>query len=100
MKIRIEIAKNGQLPSQGRNAGSIPAGSTTDNVGAKIDQDTQPVNPFLFVPGRYYRAWFDVTVDQSEFVFFVGWSASNEAVILEDGSTDFHKFKFDEIEFV
>lgn len=100
MKIRIEIAKNGQLPSQGRNAGSIPAGSASVEPALENAQEVQPVNPFLFVPGRYYRAWFDIIIDQSEFVFFVGWSASNEAVILEDGSTDFHKFKFDEIEFV
>ena len=100
MKIRIEIAKNGQLPSQGRNAGSIPAGSAIVPEGFEIIEAPKDVNPFLFVPGRYYRAWFDITIDQSEFVFFVGWSASNEAVILEDGSTDFHKFKFDEIEFV
>lgn len=100
MQIRIEIAKAGQLPSQGRNAGSIPAGSTMLESESKIAECAAMVNSLLFTPGRYYRAWFDLSEDKSEFVFFVGWSSSNEAVILEDGTTDFHRFKFDEIEFV
>lgn len=98
MKIRIEIAKNGQLPSQGRNRGSIPRGSADDIPHTEIPFPIPGLAKDFLQIGEFYRAWFDLDKDESEFVFFVGYLASNTGLILEDGNGDFHKFFFDEIE--
>jgi hypothetical protein len=49
-------------------------------------------------PGRYYRAVVDSDESNSEFVFFVGWNATNTRLIFEDGNGDVYVFRTDEVE--
>lgn len=100
MKIRLEIPRNQELPSQGRNPGSIPGGSAmaVELVAEALGR--------AFVIGRglrqggFYRAWIDADETDGEFVFFVGWMASNNQLVFEDGHGDLYGFKPDEVEVV
>jgi hypothetical protein len=98
MKIRLEIPKIPQLPSQGRNPGSIPGGSTI------FDEEWKILNIFMgqaqvtLVPMTCYRAWVGSEAQNPEFVFFVGRTSACDALVFEDAAGDLHKFHFDEID--
>ena len=100
MKIRLEIPKARLLPSQGRNADSNSAGSATAFGFAKLSEcfygDAVPTPE----QGQSYRAWLDPDKTDAEFVFFVGWTRSNDQMVFEDGNGDLHAFVPDEVEVV
>lgn len=100
MKIRLEIPKTRQLPSQGRNADSISAGSATafDEVPSFVEFQ-RIVNGGL-VERQFYRAVIDSDKSDCEFVFFVGWLSANQKLVFEDGHGDVLVFKPDEVELV
>lgn len=98
MKIRLEIPGNRELPSQGRNSGSIPDGGTTSRNQDVKGFTIQAVNSFQPVQGAIYRAFLDPDEADVEFVFFVGWTASNERLVFEDGNGDLHVCTADEID--
>jgi len=50
------------------------------------------------VPGQCYRAFLESDNPDPEFVFFVGWKASNDLAVFEDADGDLHVFAPDEIE--
>lgn len=100
MKIRLEIPKVQELPSQGRNADSNSAGSAT----AFEDAENRVSAPWLGATRlkvrAHYRAWLDLDKPDAEFVFFVGWSAANDKLIFEDAAGDVLVSSPDEIEVV
>ena len=98
MKIRLEIPKAQELPSQGRNPGSIPGGSAIVASGDDILLIDQRVDAYLLRPRGFYRAWLDSDKPDGEFVFFVGWLASNNLLVFEDGTGDLHSCAPDEVE--
>ena len=99
MKIVIEITGQNAKPSQGRNEGSIPSGSTIADGFFAIG----------LVPGRFYRAQLevpeasDVNVNNSDepdevFVCFVGWDGTADRAIFERGDGQFFIYTADKIE--
>lgn len=100
MKIRLEIPRVAELPSQGRNPGSIPGGSAIVAHDDNILLIDQRVNAHILRPRGFYRAWLDSDNSDGEFVFFVGWLASNNLLVFEDGHGDLHSCAPHEIEVV
>lgn len=100
MKIRLEIPRAQELPSQGRNSGSIPDGGATRFRGLAFLYGDEGINLCALRPRGFYRAWLDADKPDGEFVFFVGWVASNNQLVFEDGLGDLHAFKPDEVEVV
>lgn len=100
MKIKIEIPRTQELPSQGRNSGSIPDGSAIAVSLAGEAVARAFIIGHQLRQGGFYRAWLDTDKDDSEFVFFVGWLAANNQLVFEDGHGDLHGYKPDEIEVV
>lgn len=100
MKIRLEIPRAQELPSQGRNSGSIPDGGTTALAAVTEALGRVYIFGASLRQGGFYRAWLDSDKPDGEFVFFVGWLASNNQLVFEDGHGDLHGFKPDEVEVV
>lgn len=100
MKIRLEIPKARELPSQGRNADSISAGSATAHVCGGLFIDPASFYGLLVEEGCFYRVWMDPDKDDAEFVRFVGWTANNDGLILEDGNGGIYIATAEEVEVV
>lgn len=98
MKTRLEIPKGVQLPSQGRNSGSIPDGSATALGATQIAVDLPWLDAMTLVAGCFYRVWMEPDSADAEFVLFVGWNYACDKLIFEDGNADHHIFTPDELE--
>ncbi len=93
-------------PSQGRNPGSIPGGSTIglatllpEGQVAKSISDLLGGGAVTLQPGTFYRAQIEGDESDEQFVYFVGWGATNSRLIFETGAGALHRFYQDEVDF-
>lgn len=100
MKIRLEIPRAQELPSQGRNSGSIPDGGATGFAAFDRWWRNQYLDRPSLEVGQHYRAWLDPDKTDAEFVFFVGWNSAGGMMVFEDGNGDLHLYSPDEMDIV
>jgi len=91
MKIRLEIAKASELPSQGRNADSNSAGSATACSEVEIPQPVEAVGLMPLTRGCCYRILPEDAGGWAEFVLYVGRNRDGEFVFQDaNGDLLFH----------
>lgn len=100
MRIRIDFSEKTTQPSQGRNRGSIPRGSASeDSPYYELPIDGRGVAHRVVV-GDFYRVELLPGTDGMEFVRFVGIDKAFETLCFEDVYGDIHPFMVDQVECV